>query len=116
MYKIDAKIQKTEHTETRGVVLIYFTSTNGDLKLELPEKINYFKDKDDVSIRFVNDGQHETDDKLFTTGYVYSNVINDQDTRIIHISIGGLNFKLELTDKAEIPILKNGTQLYIGFK
>ena len=42
MLQFETKVIKIEPTETSGVSFIYFSSNKGELKLELPDKINYF--------------------------------------------------------------------------
>ena len=116
MYQIQAKVTKIEPTETSGVVFVYFSNKDSELRLEIPEKINYFKIDDEVAIRFVESDNVEDDDRLFVLGYIFSNKIDEKDHRIVHISIGGLGFKLIFNNSDEIPILKPKRDIYIGFK
>ncbi|MHA1269704.1 MAG: DNA-directed RNA polymerase subunit G [Candidatus Helarchaeota archaeon] len=113
---MEAKVQKIEPTEISGVAFIHFTSKYGELKLELPDSINYFKIDDEVLIRFVDTDKPEDDDKLFVSGYIHSNRKDDQNKSIVFISIGGLSFKLILNPDVKIPILKPRNEIHIGFK
>jgi hypothetical protein len=115
--KIEAKVQRIEPTETSGVVFVNMSSKNGDLQIELPDKINYFSVDDKVTIRFVEgtDEEPEDDDKLFMTGYVFSTDEDEKGNKITLISIGGLTFRLELNKDFKIS-LKPKTDISIGFK
>ncbi|MBD3230496.1 MAG: hypothetical protein GF329_20115 [Candidatus Lokiarchaeota archaeon] len=115
MNTIKAKVQRIEPTETSKVVFVNFKGSNGELKLELPEKINYFSTDDEIEIRFVENKEPETDDKLFLKAYIFT-VEEQDDKKVIYMSIGGLSFKLILNKDVELPILKPRKEVYIGFK
>ncbi|MHA1311443.1 MAG: DNA-directed RNA polymerase subunit G [Candidatus Helarchaeota archaeon] len=116
MLQFETKVIKIEPTETSGVSFIYFSSNKGELKLELPDKINYFTKEDEIKIRLVDEDKPEDDDKLFVKGFIYSNTKTENDKRIILISIGGLIFKLVMEDNSELTNLKPKHDIYIGFK